>query len=550
MGLQQQTETLGMYLLPPFVSNPALADHYQYDYEQVVSDIWGLPEEEAIYYIRDMVCNDLFFCLYYILGRTDINNGDKPFIVDRIAEVQTGPKTDTVDLWARGHYKSSIITNGLTIQDHCNDKNLRIGIFSHTRPIAKGFMLPIKTAYESSEILKLVFKDIFWADPRKEAPSWSMDDGLTLKVDSASNTKSLEAWGLVDGMPTSKHFGLRIYDDVVTDKSVGTPDMIKKAGDAMRLSDNLSTTDGSGRQRIIGTIYSHGDYYTDCIRDYNNGTYPWAVRIYPWFRPGSITEDAESINMMSDDEIDNISCYMPASLIREKYRKQGPYIFACQMELDPTNEEMREFKQSWLRRYSKLPNKRTKYILVDPANEKKKESDYTVIALVSVCSQGNRYLEDMVRAKMDLGERWRAIRDMVRDNPGAREVWYEKYGKDSDIWYMEQKQQEEGVYFKINAIGGSTSKIDRIRRLIPTCNNGQFYLPLVGIIRDGVDLVQIFLDEEYDVFPYCVHFDMLDAISRIEDPEVAATPPLGSVEEKLAEASREQMLAEREEEYT
>ncbi len=29
-------------------------------------------------------------------------------------------------------------------------------------------------------------------------------------------------------MPTGKHFDLRVYDDVITDK-VGTPDMLKKA---------------------------------------------------------------------------------------------------------------------------------------------------------------------------------------------------------------------------------------------------------------------------------------------------------------------------------
>ena len=68
---------------------------------------------------------------------------------------------------------------------------------------------------------------------------------------------TLEAWGLVDGQPTSAHFGLRVYDDVVAPESVTTPEQINKTTEAWELSDNLGTI--GGRKWHVGTRYHFGD---------------------------------------------------------------------------------------------------------------------------------------------------------------------------------------------------------------------------------------------------------------------------------------------------
>ena len=65
-----------------------------------------------------------------------------------------------LDLWAREHYKSTIITFGQTIQDILRDPEVTVGIFSHTRPIAKGFLRQIKRELESNQTLKDLFPDI------------------------------------------------------------------------------------------------------------------------------------------------------------------------------------------------------------------------------------------------------------------------------------------------------------------------------------------------------------------------------------------------------
>ena len=79
---------------------------------------------------------DLFFLLVYLLKRKD---ADSDWALERCREVQASPNGH-LDLWARGHYKSTIITFALSIQDILNDPEITIGLFSHTRPIAKAFL--------------------------------------------------------------------------------------------------------------------------------------------------------------------------------------------------------------------------------------------------------------------------------------------------------------------------------------------------------------------------------------------------------------------------
>jgi hypothetical protein len=312
--------------------------------------------------------------------------------------------------------------------------------------------------------------------------------------------------------------------------------MIKKAEDAFRMSDNLGTLTGINWQRIVGTIYNYGDFYCTIIDEMRNGIYPWNVRKFVWW-DGVYTEEDIAKEQITQDYI-NVFGYKKPRLMTwkstlDKYKKQSNFIWSCQMELNPTVDEAAEFNIEWFEnRYRAVPSPVNLYILVDPANEKEKNSNYTVIALVGIDRFSNRLLIDLVRDKLDLGERWDAIKDMVvtcYDIGGNfMGVYYEKYGKDSDIWYFEQKQKEEGIYFALNSISGNKRrKNDRIRALIPIAREGKFLLPEKPIIYQNEDLVKTLLNREIRKFPfYMKNDDMLDAISRIEDPEVELTVPI------------------------
>ncbi len=190
--------------------------------------------------MRDFCLRDLFYLLTRTCGRTDIDND---WLFERCMEVQQQPD-GFLDLWSREHYKSTIITYGKTIQDILSDPEVTVGIFSHTKPIARAFLRQIKYELETNERLKYLFPEILYENPKKEAGNWSEDKGITVKRKSNPKEATVEAHGLVDGQPTSKHFSRLVYDDVVTRESVTSPEMIAKTTEAWALSLNLGAHGG------------------------------------------------------------------------------------------------------------------------------------------------------------------------------------------------------------------------------------------------------------------------------------------------------------------
>lgn len=462
---------------------------------------------------RKLARTDLFYLLTAILDRKDI---DRPWLKARCEEVQANPD-GMLDLWAREHYKSTIITYGLTIMEvlgsHGDNplpkyegRELCFGIFSHTRPIAKGFLRQIKMELERNERLKSLFPDILWADPR-QAPKWSEDDGIIVKRKTNPKEATVEAWGVVDGQPTGKHFPRLIYDDLVTRESVTTPEMIAKTTAALELSYNLGA-DG-GIKRFIGTRYHFNDSYKT-VMDRQTAV----PRVY------TATEDGT---------VDGDPVLLSAELLAEKRRDMGPYTFACQMLQNPKADETQGFKEEWLRYYDDAPSHGVnKYILVDPASEKKKSNDFTSGWVIGLGADRNYYVLDMLRDRLNLTQRARWTMDSHR-KWRPQEVRYEKYGMMADIEHIRSVQETQQYRFDVIEVGGQTSKSDRIKRLIPLFEQGRIYFPrsLHKTNYEGKveDLVDIFKEQEFKAFPVALHDDMLDALARIAEPDLPLSWP-------------------------
>lgn len=454
--------------------------------------------------MRRLCREDLFFLLTIACKRKDI---DRDWLYDRCREVELSPDGH-LDLWAREHYKSTIITFGKSIQDILIDPNITIGIFSHTRPIAKAFLEQIKREFEQNTFLQDLFPNVLYKKPQTESSKWSLDSGLIVKRDKNPKEATIEAWGLVDGQPTGKHFSLLIYDDVVTRESVTTPDQIKKVTSALELSYNLGA-DG-GRRRFIGTRYHANDTYRTIIE---RGTV--SPRIYPATDNGKM--DGEPVLLSKDT-------------LLAKRRDMGPYTFGSQMLQDPVADKSMGFKEEWLRFYKSLGDIRTwnKYIIVDPASQKKKTSDYTVMEVIALAPDNNYYLIDAVRDRMNLTQRTKKLFEFHRTyQPVA--TGYERYGMQSDIEHIRYVQEQENYRFEIIELGGSLAKEDRILKLVPIYEQGRFYMPeqLSFVDYEGrrQDYVRLFIDNEFLSFPVCVHDDMLDCRARILDPVLDAKFP-------------------------
>lgn len=460
-------------------------------------------QQEMAWAIAAEACRtDLYFLLRYGLKRPDTANR---WVYERCGEVQERPDGH-LDLWAREHYKSTVITYAKSIQDILIDPEVTIGIFSHTRPIAKAFLRQIKQELERNETLKAWFPDVLWANPQKESPKWSEDEGIVVKRQSNPKEATIEAWGVVDGQPTSKHYGVLVYDDIVTRESVSTPEMMQKTTDALALSYNLGAI--GGRRRFIGTRYHFNDSYKTLIE---RGTAK--PRVYP---------------ATVDGKVEGRPVFLTREQLAAKRGDMGPYVFGCQMLQDPKADETQGFKREWLKYATSNWRNLNRYILIDPASAKKKTSDYTAGWVLGLGDDSNIYVLDMVRDRLSLTQRADLLFNWHRRWQPLG-VGYEKYGKDADIEHIEDRMERENYRFKVTELGGAMPKVDRIRRLIPWFEKGRIFLmpQLMKANYEGVtvDLTKTFIDEEYEAFPVSSHDDMLDALARVLDEDMPISWP-------------------------
>ena len=150
---------------------------------------------------------------------------------------------------------------------------------------------------------------------------------MIVKRKSNPKESTIEAWGLVDGQPTSRHFDVMIYDDVVTLESVTTPEMINKTTKAWEISLNLLSE--RGVSRYVGTRYHFSDTYKTIIE-----------------REAAIPR----IHTATDDGTFSGN---PVLITKEKLndliKRMGSFTASCQLFLDPLMDDVQRFDPKWVR---------------------------------------------------------------------------------------------------------------------------------------------------------------------------------------------------------
>lgn len=510
-------------------------------YFSVIASAWKMGEQALREALRSLCLGDLFFLIVYGLN---CSFADNDWVFERSREVQANPD-GFVDLWSREHYKSTVITFALTIQEILKNPEITICIFSVTRPMAKQFLSQIKREFEKNGFLKELFPDVLYMRPQQESPKWNEDDGLIVRRTGNPKEATLEAYGLSDdSQPTSKHYDIKIYDDVITERSVTSREMIDRAMTGIRLSMNLSKTDPKSgkiitKNRFVGTRWDLDDPYGQIVAEEIA-----AERR----RPGVVVTDdgaLKSVGPWSDETAE------------AKRKELGDYIFSCQILLDPVAASSQRFKEEWLRFWDaeNLRNLNI-YIVVDPAGSQKgKDSDYTVFNVFGVDSLDNRLIIKLVRDRLNLVERTNMLFELMRQYPRVIKVGYEQVGMQADIEHIQYRMKQENFRFTIvplgtarritsaanKQVGGKVKKEDAISALVAPFEAGRIYLPYhcwytdySGAVKD---MTRVFIDEEYlKWYPGAqCHDDMFDTMHMMFHQDLDVRVPNLEIREKRKE---------------
>jgi hypothetical protein len=471
---------------------------YKLDYPSLANYLNTEDDKKVIKALYKYGKEDFFFFCYFILDIRPINH---PWFVEKIYDIQ-GRHDGTLDLWSRELFKSTLMTYALPIWEVINNPDERIGIFSNTKSLAKDFLRRIKHGLETNKLLQTVFQDIFYDKPDRQSPKWSEDDGLLCKRKGTFREMTFEACGITEGTPVGSHYTVRVYDDIVTWESTRTAELINKTRNGFELSHALGARGGT--KRVIGTRYDYNDLYSEML----NGDY-WIPRIYRGdVHPSFWTQEE----------------------IEEKRAVMGTFNFSCQISLSPMSEDQQKFDVKDIKWTPGDPAAMNKYILVDPAGEKKDHASYTVMWCIGIDSFGGKHVLDIVRDRLNMHEKWVKLSGMVQKFPDVQQIGYEKYSMQADLNYIQQMKIENKIYFRdLTPLGGKVKKEDRIRMLIPGFQRGEWYFPqefwYTDVEGKSRDLIKEFLNEEFIHFPNITYKDMLDCLARIHDPDINIVKP-------------------------
>ena len=168
----------------------------------------------------------------------------------------------------------------------------------------------------------------------------------------------------------------------------------------------------------------------------------------------------------------------------------------------PTSAEGNIFKREWWRFYNKLPdNIQLVGISVDATFKDSDTSDYVAIEVWGKLN-GDYYLIDLIKRRMDFPETLRAIRYMADKYPNKHSILIEDKANGSAIISM-LKHEIGGII----AITPQESKVARANAITGIVEGGNVYLP------EYADFTGEFI-EEFASFPNGVHDDLVDACTQ------------------------------------
>ncbi|HET8708947.1 MAG TPA: phage terminase large subunit [Candidatus Saccharimonadales bacterium] len=403
-------------------------------------------------------------------------------------------------LMPRGTFKSSLVTVGFTLQYILNNPDARVLIDSETYSKSKNFLSEIKGHLEGNQKYRAIFKHIYgcYPDATKKSSSVRWTDAA---VDLACRTRSMKEPSIscsgIDRSINGMHFDLIIEDDLHSEKNVTNKEQIQQVIDHRKLAQSLLDP---GMPRItIGTRWDYQDAYQHVL-----------------------TNQRSSYNIIIRKAIeDDGSLLFPERLtlgfLEEQKRDQGNYIYHCQYQNTPVDDDTATFKQSYMRRvdWGLVKDKPINWFMaIDPSYEGQ-YSDYAAFVLAGMDFQQELYVRQVYRAKMNYMDIINLMFDWyVKYKP--RRIALETIATQKNIQYMlSDEQKRRGMWLPIQEIKTrQNTKEERIKSLAPYYEFGRVH-HVEGSLMD---------DLEYELlhFPKGTHDDMIDALATVLE---IATPP-------------------------
>jgi phage terminase large subunit-like protein len=413
--------------------------------------------------------------------------------------IQTqGPKTLLLE--PRGHYKTTIGSEGYPIWRRINDQNDTCLLSNAVFANAQKFLRIIKNHAESNALLRWVFPELV---PRS-SDKWTETELVFPRTNDVKEP-SIGCIG-VGGTAVGLHFACIIKDDLVNEDHIISQEQMQKVIDWHKYSTSLLISPAKDRECVTGTRWAFYDVYSH-IMDHE-----------PSFKTlkRSVIEKGQPI---FPEEFS-------LETIQEIQDRQGPYIFSCQYMNEPVDPARTIIRQEWLQyiedldgpeSLANLYKRCSRFIVVDPALSQKRQGDYTGVVVVYVDHEYNMYVE--------YAEQHRISPDAVIDRlfelvwvhePGA--VGIEIVSLNQMKVNIDRAMNERKKWFYCQELKPNThiSKEMRVRASLQ---------PLFARRKVWIRKGQRALIDQLLKFPFGSHDDVVDALAYVPHMWTAGAAP-------------------------
>ena len=464
-----------------------------------------------------------YFCRA-ILGYADMNAEH-----DALCEfLQSDPAPIKLMLMPRYTFKSSIITVGHTLWLLANDPNARLLLYADSTEKAEGFLSGIK-AHLLGTVQRSVFRTVFgpWeVDPKKGV--WNQG-ALTIAPRTHAHIEPSVDTAGTETSKVGKHYSRMKFDDLVSDKTVTTRELMDKTESVYKNAGSLLQP--SGTTDLAGTRWHFGDLYGRLLVEHR-GDPRFAL-----FHRKAFEGTRYFFTTIGKDSL-------TPDFLAQKRKAQGSALFSALYQNEPVDDETATFKVHDFTFYDRAQTPPGLYITccLDPIPPHEgTKGDDAALTVVGTDHQLNLYLLDLVAGRLQpsdqieevfrLHQKWHLNCFGVETN-----AFQKVMRRDIEFRYQEERLRNPNFrFFQIEEFVGSSlpNKELRIRGLQPYHERGALKFPgtsvetLTGLYRDlAYQLIQ---------FPKSAKDDLADSLAghiRLHRAgsiaEVITTPPVTS----------------------
>ena len=511
--------------------------------------------DETYLRLRDRGLNDLYFFNSVILGMGDKvpMRPSSHYLMCRFLERKTGiEEIDTAPvqklLVPREVGKSTLGTQGRTLQLLCRNPNTSILICNEKLDNATTFLASIKWHFENNDLFRALYPEVVPPDFNKT--TWSADR-IVVNRDSGRKEPSVFCSG-VGGTVTGMHPDVIIVDDMISREAAenartGSRHIMNQVERWTHTLDPLLNTnfaDPFPSILFIGTRWWYNDVYDHLDEAWGYGETPRRFLTTVRFPEDGtshqmVLERIGDLAIFKRAGIENGKSAFPERWSLEdlaKKRLRDPILFSCNIMNEPTDEITAIFKVDWIVFYHKpdpdnyevigddgkvsywVPTQLDCLMAVDPGGFGMKQSAgdraRPAIVVTGTVPDANRHL---------LLEAWsepatyqacaNQVVDFCRKYP-IRRLGIERAGQQVVFIDLVRKMlKDEGINVGFQEIKpdttgrGGSGKDQHILKLEPYFQDGMLLWGKSAIFNE--------LREQYRQFPRGKRVDLLDALSML-----------------------------------